>query len=115
MVLQAHGLESQEEPGILDVLGAVPCPVCKGKLNVTGECEGCDADTGLALLDAKQREQRDAAVTFVAIELAEAFGYKLEPTHRLEQALAFLKQRHAGNGDFVRWCLASWAQQCGAT
>jgi integrase len=112
MALEAYGLKSEEHAEILDVLGSQPCLLCGEKVDITTQvCAGCGITNSQAMMEAQHSRQEEAAVNFVAIELATALGWEAKGPDRVEAAVAFLRGEHEG-ADFVRWCLAEWATRC---
>jgi hypothetical protein len=114
IVLSVHGLRS-DEPELLDIMGSQPCLLCGTALHAAdATCKGCGISGNFDAAQAQARRQQDAAVSFVALELAASMGWG--PTERhLEDALGFLRGEHANAGapeNFAPWCLKQWARRC---
>lgn len=120
MVLQDYGLEP-EEPEILDILGAIACPLCGEKVEVGARaCQFCGVPGSEAIAESEANRRRDQAVEFVALDLAAAMGWTREDgDDALDAAIQFLHRAcddnakaSQGGEAFVRWCLREWATRC---
>lgn len=118
MIAQMYGL-ADTEPVLMDIIGSQACLLCGEVVHVAAaECAACGIPNIEGAVAGEQQRQRNAAVGYVAIDLAKALQWKAEGEDRVGSAIKFLEDRfaEAGGGtddDFVKWCLVQWARECG--